>query len=137
MPGPRLDPLVLSKDERRTLEGWANRRRTALILIASTSPDLINAQRAAVEAYQALHPAHGGALRGYHSSRPATDGWTVEQSAEYDRLWAELRRTATVVYAHKHWQRCGSQRPTDGPQAQPSSTLVLPSYPAHWYPHGP
>ncbi|MFH8739207.1 hypothetical protein [Streptomyces sp. NPDC017964] len=36
MPGPRLDPLVLSKDERRTLERWANRRRTALILIAST-----------------------------------------------------------------------------------------------------
>ncbi|MFH8737641.1 hypothetical protein [Streptomyces sp. NPDC017964] len=91
-------------------------------------PDLINAQRAAVEAYQALHdyqaklewsrephegweeeqPAHGGALRGYHSSRPATDGWTAEQSAEYDRLWAELRRTATVVYAHKHWQRCGT-----------------------------
>lgn len=29
MPGPRLDPLVLSRDERRTLEGWANRRRTA------------------------------------------------------------------------------------------------------------
>ncbi|NEB05111.1 helix-turn-helix domain-containing protein, partial [Streptomyces sp. SID13726] len=29
MPGPRLDPLVLSEDERRVLEGWANRRKTA------------------------------------------------------------------------------------------------------------
>lgn len=29
MPDPRLAPLVLSDDERRTLEGWSRRRRTA------------------------------------------------------------------------------------------------------------
>jgi transposase len=29
MPDPRLVPLVLSDDERRTLENWSRRRRTA------------------------------------------------------------------------------------------------------------
>src|SRR5690348_16715492 len=29
MPDPRLSPLVLSEDERHTLENWARRRRTA------------------------------------------------------------------------------------------------------------
>ena len=29
MPDPRLEPLVLSQAERRTLENWAKRRKTA------------------------------------------------------------------------------------------------------------
>src|ERR1700739_4653438 len=29
MPDPRLEPLVLSEDERRTLENWVRRRSTA------------------------------------------------------------------------------------------------------------
>ena len=32
MASPKLEPLVLSDDERRVLEGWARRRKTAQAL---------------------------------------------------------------------------------------------------------
>ena len=32
MPSPKLEPLVLTDDERRVLEGWARRRKTAQAL---------------------------------------------------------------------------------------------------------
>ncbi|MFB6505544.1 hypothetical protein ACFC07_22365 [Streptomyces sp. NPDC056099] len=86
-------------------------------------PKLIEAQRAAAEAYEELRryqaklpwsrephdgweaptPAHGGVLNGFQSSRPASPGWTDEQKAECDRLWEECRRTSAVVFVHPHW----------------------------------
>ena len=32
MPSPKLEPLVLSADERQVLEGWARRRKTSQAL---------------------------------------------------------------------------------------------------------
>ncbi|MEV0487289.1 hypothetical protein AB0I69_42655 [Streptomyces sp. NPDC050508] len=89
----------------------------------SFPPELVEAQKAAAEAYEALHryqatlpwsrvphdgweaptPAHGGALVGPQSSRPATQGWTSEQGAEYDRLWEACRTTSAAVSLHPHW----------------------------------
>lgn len=87
-------------------------------------PDLIEAQKASAEAYETLHryqatlpwsrephegweapvPAHGGALAGRQFSRPATQGWTAEQAAEYDRLWEACRTTSAAVFTHPHWE---------------------------------
>ena len=87
-------------------------------------PDLVEAQKASAEAFEALHryqatlpwsrephegweapaPAHGGALVGRQFSRPASPGWTPEQTAEYDRLWEACRTTSAAVSTHPHWE---------------------------------
>lgn len=100
----------------------------------ATSPDpfdfpatLIAVQKAAAEAYAALHafqadpelpwsrephdgwevevPAHGGALQGYQSARPATQGWSAEQVAEYEALWEACRTTSERVHTDVFWGR--------------------------------
>ncbi|MBV1940828.1 hypothetical protein KUF83_30300 [Streptomyces sp. BV286] len=87
-------------------------------------PKLVEAQKAAAEAFEELNryqaklpwsrdphdgweapaPAHGGVLNGYSSSREPTTGWTDEQKAEYDRLWAQCRETSSIVLTHEHWE---------------------------------
>ncbi|WP_405575627.1 hypothetical protein OG317_36855 [Streptomyces sp. NBC_01167] len=74
--------------------------------------DLLDAQRALtalnaqLRALQARLPsvvpgsgprAGGGEGAGTASPRAAGDGWTADDAAEYDRLWAELRTAATAV----------------------------------------
>lgn len=88
---------------------------------------LIEAQKAAAEAFAALHrfqadpelpwsrgphegwemsvPAHGGALQGYQSSRPATQGWSAEQVREYEALWEACRTRSERVHADAFWER--------------------------------
>lgn len=39
-----------------------------------------------------------------HPERPETPGWTDEQAAEYDRLFAALREATAAVQGHKHWK---------------------------------
>ncbi|MFE6133711.1 hypothetical protein ACFQ6Q_36450 [Streptomyces sp. NPDC056437] len=83
--------------------------------------DLLDAQRHLTALYAQLHApqarlpwsreAHPGweeeKERGrQRPGRPATDGWTADEAAEYDRLWAELRTAAAVVDCHPHWGRC-------------------------------
>ncbi|MEU6325358.1 hypothetical protein [Streptomyces sp. NPDC047009] len=79
--------------------------------------DLRAAQRTAAElyAYQATLPwsrePHPGwpedTERGTESrQRSATDGWSPDQAAEYDRLFAELRAATAAVQCDPWWKRC-------------------------------
>ncbi|MEJ8632226.1 hypothetical protein [Streptomyces sp. MS2.AVA.5] len=83
--------------------------------------DLLDAQRHLTALYAQLHAlqarlpwsreAHPGweeeTERGrQRPGRPATDGWTADEAAEYDRLWEKLRTVAAVVDCHPHWIRC-------------------------------
>ena len=53
MASPKLEPLVLSDDERRVLEGWARRRKTAQALALRSRIVLACADGAAVSAVAA------------------------------------------------------------------------------------
>jgi hypothetical protein len=48
MASPKLEPVVLSDDERRVLEGWARRRKTAQALALRSRIILASADGAAV-----------------------------------------------------------------------------------------
>lgn len=86
--------------------------------------DLIAAQREAADLYVRLHvfqatlpwsrEQHDGwpeeKERGRErSGRPATPGWTAEEAAEYDRLYAALRKATAAVITHRWWERCGKE----------------------------
>jgi len=110
-------------------------------------PELIEAQKAAAEAYEELHryqamlpwsrephegweapaPAHGGALVGPQFSRPRSPGWTDAQKAEYDRLWEECRRTSAVVSTHPHWGRFPGAAQIEARQALKRMPGALPA----------
>ncbi|AWI32627.1 hypothetical protein [Streptomyces tirandamycinicus] len=83
-------------------------------------PDLVQKQQALAAAYAELHafsanpdlpwsvePGGGwddtGSGRWRETARPETGGWTDEQNAEYDRLWAQARERAIDVSCHPHW----------------------------------
>lgn len=93
-------------------------------------PDLLAKQRALSAAYAALHAfsadpelpwaatPHDGrddtsSGRWRETVREETDGWTDEQQAEHDRLWAEVRKRAIEVSYHNH---CGVVREYCGPK---------------------
>lgn len=84
-------------------------------------PDLIAAQKRAADLYAELHrfqatlgwsrePHEGwsdvGSGQWRESARPRTAGWELQEAAEYDRLWRELRDAAALVYTHPHWAKC-------------------------------
>ncbi|MGW6145531.1 hypothetical protein [Streptomyces sp. NPDC055140] len=91
----------------------------------SFPPDLLAAQKLAAELYADLRSfvkrptlpwsvepldgweepetPHGGKLRGYVSSRPASPGWSDDEGAEYAKLRHELAEAAGLVYSHPHW----------------------------------
>ncbi|MER7497073.1 hypothetical protein ABT033_31310 [Streptomyces pharetrae] len=83
--------------------------------------DLIAAQRTVAELFAALH-AHQATLpwsrephpgwteeteRGREQrGRPASPGWSEEDAAEYDRLFAALREATAVLQTHPWWGTC-------------------------------
>ncbi|MET7981675.1 MULTISPECIES: hypothetical protein [unclassified Streptomyces] len=69
------------------------------------------------EGWEAEVPAHGGALQGFKSSRPATGGWSQEQKVEYDAFWEGWREEAAKVYAHSYWGGLSGERAINGRQA--------------------
>ena len=77
MPSPKLEPLVLSTEERQVLEGWARRRKTAQALAQRSRIVLACADGAPVTAVAAglrvsrdnLRPLP---RRHYGLARPAT-----------------------------------------------------------------
>ncbi|MEU1076298.1 MULTISPECIES: hypothetical protein [unclassified Streptomyces] len=84
--------------------------------------DLLDAQFAAATLYGQLHALQGkldwsrephegwaGDPDRKRQGRPATDGWTEDQAATYDRLWIELREATAAVQSHKWWGRCESE----------------------------
>ncbi|GAA2439371.1 hypothetical protein [Streptomyces glaucus] len=86
--------------------------------------DLLVAQRTAAELYAALHTLqarlpwsrepHDGwpeeTERGReHPGRPASPGWTEDDAAEYDRLFAALRDATAAVQGHGWWERCKAE----------------------------
>ncbi|MEU9744657.1 hypothetical protein [Streptomyces niveus] len=40
------------------------------------------------------------------AGRPATEGWSEEEAAAYDKLWVDLRKATAVVQGHAWWERC-------------------------------
>jgi len=110
-------------------------------------PGLVEAQKASAEAFEALHryqatlpwsrephvgwetptPAHGGALAGFQSSRPASPGWTAGQAAEYDRLWEACRTTSVAVSTHPHWETVSGAAQFEARQALKRVPGALPN----------
>jgi hypothetical protein len=73
---------------------------------------------AELHAYQATLPWSRAPHEGWpeetergrrRSGRDATKGWTPEQAAEYDRLFAALRGATAAVQGHGWWERCGAE----------------------------
>lgn len=99
---PEFDPLDFPSDlvkaQREAVEAREELRRFAATLPWSREPH---------EGWEA--PEQTGGMRGFSSARPATQGWTEEQTAEYERLWEECRKKSAKVYAHAHWGKCGSR----------------------------
>ncbi|MFR0367503.1 hypothetical protein [Streptomyces sp. MCC20] len=92
--------------------------------------DLVAAQKELHETYAALHrfqkeldwsaAPHEGFTdteRWRNTTRPATDGWTPEQTAEYERLWSKLRELTAYVAGHKHWELCPKDKAVEARQA--------------------
>ncbi|MET7600499.1 hypothetical protein ACWERY_29760 [Streptomyces sp. NPDC004082] len=84
--------------------------------------DLLDAQLRAATLYGRLHalqaklawsrePHEGwaGDPDRKRKGRPATDGWSADEAAAYDRLWFELREAAAAVQRHAWWDRCESE----------------------------
>ncbi|MFG2435779.1 hypothetical protein [Streptomyces sp. NPDC048508] len=40
------------------------------------------------------------------AGRPATEGWSEEEAAAYDKLWGDLRAATAAVQGHAWWERC-------------------------------
>ncbi|MET7826960.1 hypothetical protein ABZT23_20010 [Streptomyces sp. NPDC005386] len=40
------------------------------------------------------------------AGRPATDGWSEEEAAAYDKLCGDLRAATAAVQGHAWWERC-------------------------------
>ncbi|MFN1193310.1 hypothetical protein ACK03K_34165 [[Kitasatospora] papulosa] len=74
--------------------------------------------RAELEAYAATlpwsrepHPGWKDVKEGVRArkGRPASPGWTPEQTTEHERLKAALLDATQTVYAHPWWTRCAQE----------------------------
>ncbi|MFI1700295.1 hypothetical protein ACH419_30535 [Streptomyces bobili] len=92
--------------------------------------ELVAAQKELHKTYTALHQfqkelawsavPHEGfndTERWRNTARPATGGWTPEQTAEYERLWSKLRELTAFVTGHAHWERCPKEKAVEVRQA--------------------
>ncbi|MEJ8662202.1 hypothetical protein [Streptomyces sp. MS1.AVA.4] len=81
----------------------------------SANPDL----SWSLEPHEGWDDSRGGRWR--ETARPQTGGWTEEQKAEYDRLWAVARECAIAVSCHPHWkaiqQHCSPEDVVNARQA--------------------
>ncbi|MEU8794590.1 hypothetical protein [Streptomyces sp. NPDC048643] len=57
------------------------------------------------------------------AGRPATDGWSKEEAAAYDKLWDDLRAATADVQGHAWWERCESEDIKGGALAAARMTL--------------
>ncbi|MGW7090024.1 hypothetical protein ACWGH2_41945 [Streptomyces sp. NPDC054871] len=94
-PNPFNFPAKLIEAQQAAAEAFAELHRYQATLAWSREPH---------EGWEADKPAHGGVMHGFVSSRPATEGWTEEQKAEYERLWEECREKSGIVHTHPHWE---------------------------------
>ncbi|MFC4463853.1 hypothetical protein ACFPH6_04590 [Streptomyces xiangluensis] len=65
----------------------------------------------------APHEGFNDTERRRNTARPATEGWTPEQTAEYERLWSKLRELTAFVTGHAHWERCPKEKAVEARQA--------------------